>query len=180
MEAGRSMLARETGTCGSAVDKWNNRFVAYRLSGLGSHHYENAFLWRQLQWAVSSLVSGSVDRGDVIVPVARRNRLFWRMNRCDNMLMMSSFHLSEKNAPMYIRALEEFDPVLSGVSVVIAFGAISLSLGEEGMGAVPQVGGDYVGNAGRGPTKSYRSDNGVSRIRLVRIRYERVACDRDL
>lgn len=114
MKAGKSMLAK---------GNWNLRFrggtsgttglslIGYR--DLEAINYENAFLWRQLQWAgFQTGQRRAWIRGDVIVPVEQRNPPFWRKNRSDNMLMMSSFHLSEKNAPMYIRALEDFDPVI--------------------------------------------------------------------
>ncbi len=74
---------------------------------------EHAFVWRHLLWA--GLQHGQRRawiRGDMIVPVQKSDPPFWRMNRPANMLMLSSYHLSEANAEGYIRALESFDPVV--------------------------------------------------------------------
>ena len=37
-------------------------------------------------------------RGDMIVPAAQREPPYWRMNRAENMLMLSSYHLAESSA----------------------------------------------------------------------------------
>lgn len=114
MKAGKSMLADggwkmrfrggTSGTTGLSL-------IGYRDMEAISH--ENAFLWRQFEWAgFQRGQKRAWIRGDVIVPVAQHHPPFWRMNRSDNMLMMSSFHLSEKNALTYIQALERFDPVM--------------------------------------------------------------------
>ncbi len=72
---------------------------------------EKAFLTRQLLW------TGHRDgepqawiRGDMVVPVSDRRGPFWRMNRVDNMLMMSSYHLAERTADSYLQALNDFRP----------------------------------------------------------------------
>lgn len=74
---------------------------------------ENAFIWRQLEWA------GFKDgdrrawiRGDLAVPAEANSPPFWRMNRAENMLMFSSYHLSDNNAPAYVEALARFDPTI--------------------------------------------------------------------
>ena len=74
---------------------------------------ENAFVWRQLAWA--GLYRGARRawlRGDMIVPAAQRETPYWRVNRADHMLMLSSYHLSAQSAPAYLAALERYDPVL--------------------------------------------------------------------
>jgi phenylacetate-coenzyme A ligase PaaK-like adenylate-forming protein len=74
---------------------------------------ENAFLWRQLAWA--GLRRGERRawmRGDMIVPASQKKPPYWRLNRADNMLMLSSYHLSEAAAPAYLDALARFDPVV--------------------------------------------------------------------
>lgn len=74
---------------------------------------ENAFLWRQLKWA--GLKDGNRRawlRGDLVVPTAVISPPFWRMNYAENMLMFSSYHLSDNNAAAYVSALERFDPVV--------------------------------------------------------------------
>ncbi len=74
---------------------------------------ENAFIWRQLHW--TGFRKGQRRawiRGEMIVPFEQRRAPFWRRNSIDNMLMMSSYHLSEATVRKYIEALESFDPVL--------------------------------------------------------------------
>ena len=74
---------------------------------------ENAFLGRQLAWAGYKLGEPTVwMRGDMIVPSNDAEGPFWRMNRAENMLMMSSYHLSEGTAAAYLRALVSFRPTL--------------------------------------------------------------------
>ncbi len=74
---------------------------------------ENAFIRRQLAWA--GMRDGDRRawiRGDMIVPANQGGPPYWRLNRAENMLMLSSYHLSESAAAGYIDALLRFDPVL--------------------------------------------------------------------
>lgn len=74
---------------------------------------ENVFIRRQMYWA--GYKEGDKlawMRGDMIVPFTNRKPPFWRLNRTDNSLMMSSYHLSAENAPAYLDALRQFDPAL--------------------------------------------------------------------
>ncbi|HEY7497045.1 MAG TPA: hypothetical protein VH740_00955 [Vicinamibacterales bacterium] len=57
----------------------------------------------------------AVARGNVIVPLDQRAAPFWRLNRLQNQLLLSSFHLSRTNLPAYFEALTDFAPaVLDG------------------------------------------------------------------
>jgi phenylacetate-CoA ligase len=72
---------------------------------------ENAFIRRQMQWAGWRLGDRRAwIRGDMVVPIDQRVGPFWRMNRAENNLMMSSYHLSESSAGKYIEALQRFSP----------------------------------------------------------------------
>lgn len=74
---------------------------------------EHAYIWRQLTWA--GLKPGDKRawlRGDMIVPADAREGPYWRENRGDRMLMMSSFHLSDSTARSYVEALQRYDPVV--------------------------------------------------------------------
>jgi phenylacetate-CoA ligase len=74
---------------------------------------ENAFIWRHLSWA--GLKPGERRawvRGEPIVPPEYASPPFWRRNRAENMLMLSSLHLSHGNVPVYLDALAAFDPVV--------------------------------------------------------------------
>jgi len=80
---------------------------------LASINRENAFVWRQLAWA--GVLRGERRawiRGDMIVPAEQRAAPYWRSNRAENMLMLSSYHLSESSARSYLKALAGFDPVV--------------------------------------------------------------------
>lgn len=74
---------------------------------------EYSFVFRILQWTGFRMGErcGWI-RGDMIVPAEQQDPPFWRMNWATNMLMMSSYHLSEKNAASYLKALAVFDPTL--------------------------------------------------------------------
>ena len=114
MSAGKTMLAQ---------GRWGLRFkgatsgttglsmIGYR--NLRAVNYENAFLARQLAWAGYQPGDRRAwIRGDMVTPISQARPPYWRRNRADNSLMMSSFHLSEQTAPQYIAALEQFDPVI--------------------------------------------------------------------
>lgn len=74
---------------------------------------ENAFIRRQMHWAGWQPGQRRAwIRGDMVVPIDQREGSFWRMNRTENNLMMSSYHLSEANAGGYVAALEAFSPRL--------------------------------------------------------------------
>jgi phenylacetate-CoA ligase len=74
---------------------------------------EKAFLARHLGWA--GYRDGDAQawiRGDMVVPAGDRDGPFWRMNRVENMLMMSSYHLAERTADSYLGALADFRPTM--------------------------------------------------------------------
>lgn len=80
---------------------------------LNAINRENAFIWRQLGWAGLKRGERRVwMRGDLIVPYMVDSPPFWRMNYAENMLMFSSYHLSDQTALGYIQALARFDPVV--------------------------------------------------------------------
>lgn len=129
VSAGRMLLSRKhhglkikgatSGSTGLSLEGYRDLAAIVR---------ENAFVWRQLEWA--GMRRGDRRawiRGDMIVPLARREPPYWRMNRVDNMLMLSSFHLSESSAPEYIQAMEHYDPcIIQAYPSSISFLARSL------------------------------------------------------
>ncbi|MGH9348997.1 MAG: phenylacetate--CoA ligase family protein [Vicinamibacterales bacterium] len=57
----------------------------------------------------------AVARGNVIVPLNQKAPPYWRYNRRQNQLLLSSFHLSKATLPAYFDALARFGPaVLDG------------------------------------------------------------------
>ncbi|MBT9492548.1 MAG: phenylacetate--CoA ligase family protein [Paucibacter sp.] len=96
--------ANTSGTTGMAMTAWRD---------LHSINRENAFVWRQMMWAGMKLGDRRAwIRGDKVVPAAQKEAPFWRHNRGEQMLMLSSYHLSEVTADGYIEALESFDPAV--------------------------------------------------------------------
>jgi len=84
---------------------------------------ENAFVTRQLSWA--GYAPGSRRawiRGDMIVPLKQAQPPYWRLNRAEHMLMMSSYHLSPQTVNAYVDALATFAPrVIQAYPSSIAF-----------------------------------------------------------
>jgi len=113
VNAGKSLLATNRGLTFRGATSGTTGLSMIGFRGLQTIIRENAFLWRQLRWAGFERGQRRAwIRGDMVAPAAQTRPPFWRMNRTDNMLMMSSFHLSEANGAAYIEALEAFDPVL--------------------------------------------------------------------
>ncbi|MGH8737392.1 MAG: phenylacetate--CoA ligase family protein [Burkholderiales bacterium] len=80
---------------------------------LAAINRENAFVWRQLSWA--GLRRGERRawmRGDMIVPAGEARPPYWRRDRGENTLMLSSYHLSDATAGAYLDALAAFGPVV--------------------------------------------------------------------
>ncbi|TXH41200.1 MAG: phenylacetate--CoA ligase family protein [Burkholderiaceae bacterium] len=93
-----------SGTTGQAMAGWRDR---------ASIALEQAFIDRQARWA--GFRKGERRawlRGDPVVPPDQSDGPLWRMNRADNTLMLSSYHLTPDNGAGYIEALEKFDPVM--------------------------------------------------------------------
>lgn len=80
---------------------------------LRSISFESAFLSRQLSWAgYRTGAPMAWMRGDKVVPIRQTEPPFWVFNRPENILMLSSFHLSERSAQSYIDELVRFDPLI--------------------------------------------------------------------
>ena len=113
-EGGKSLLSEKrrgplfsgstSGTTGAPLSLYQD---------LAAVNRENAFITRQLAWA--GLRRGDRRawmRGDMIVPATQEKPPYWRMNWAENMLMLSSYHLSESAARAYVDSLCGFDPVV--------------------------------------------------------------------
>jgi phenylacetate-CoA ligase len=113
-DGGKSFISeRKPGTLfpGSTSGTTGTPLTLYQ--DLPAINRENAFVWRQLTWA--GLRRGDRRawlRGDMIVPARQRKPPYWRLNRAENMLMLSSYHLSESAATAYVDSLARFDPVV--------------------------------------------------------------------
>ncbi|KAB2963740.1 phenylacetate--CoA ligase family protein [Zoogloea sp.] len=114
IEAGTAMLAQDapwlrfkgstSGTTGRAMPGWRDRT---------SIAFEQAFVDRQAAWAGYRPGDRRAWlRGDPIIPRRQGSGPLWRINRHDNMLMLSSYHLNRANGRAYLEALADFDPVM--------------------------------------------------------------------
>lgn len=78
---------------------------------LYSINFENAVLWRQRRWAGLSLPDRiAVLREGEIVPFGAKRPPFWRYSLAEKKMFLSAYHLSEKTAPYYVKALQDFRP----------------------------------------------------------------------
>ena len=78
---------------------------------------EQAFVNRSLAWA--GFKEGDKRawiRGDMIVPLEQKHAPFWRYSYFENMIMLSSFHMTPKNLQTYIDTMVDF-----GVQVIQAY-----------------------------------------------------------
>jgi phenylacetate-CoA ligase len=73
--------------------------------------FENASLWRQYTWAGKPFRSRRVTlRGAIIAPPNRKHPPFWRHDRVENELLLSSFHMTDENLGYYIEEILRFQP----------------------------------------------------------------------
>jgi len=78
---------------------------------LYSINFENACIRRHWHWGGFSDGDRRVTlRGEKIVPVERSMPPFWRENLFGKQLLMSSYHLSERNMPAYIEKIGSYRP----------------------------------------------------------------------
>jgi len=74
--------------------------------------FEHALLRRQWAWAgLKTNDLYATLKGELVVSSNKRTPPFWRLNRVERKLIMSSYHLSENNAESYIEALLTYKPV---------------------------------------------------------------------
>jgi phenylacetate-CoA ligase len=99
---GRIYPSRSSGTTGTPLET---------LRDMRSIIFEQASLWRQ--WRIAGLGLGyrrATLRGHPMVPREQARPPFWRINRSENQMVMSGFHLRRENALAFIEALRWFKP----------------------------------------------------------------------
>src|SRR5258708_2199898 len=113
-EGGKSLISeRKQGPLFSGSTSGTTGAPLTLYQDLAAINRENAFIRRQLTWAgLSRGDRRAWMRGDMIVPATQEKPPYWRVNRAENMLMLSSYHLSESGAPAYLDSLSRFDPVV--------------------------------------------------------------------
>ncbi|MDA0130019.1 phenylacetate--CoA ligase family protein [Vibrio sp. MarTm2] len=89
-----------------------------------SVEFERAFANRQRRWA--GFEKGDRRawlRGDMIVPIKQSKAPFWRYSYFEDMILLSSYHMTRQALPMYIDAMVEY-----GVDVIQAYPSSVLTL----------------------------------------------------
>ncbi len=80
---------------------------------LGAVIREEGFIQRQLDWiGWRPGQRRAWIRGDIVCPEHPGDGRYWCHDWCGQILLMSSFHLSEATIGAYIDALEQYDPVV--------------------------------------------------------------------
>ena len=78
---------------------------------------EQAFVSRMLKWAgYENGDRRAWIRGDLIVPIKQKNPPYWRYSWFENMIMLSSFHMTKEALPLYIQAMVDY-----GVDIIQAY-----------------------------------------------------------
>ncbi|EGR2495647.1 capK protein, putative [Vibrio cholerae] len=78
---------------------------------------EQAFVARQLSWAgYRKGDKRAWIRGDMVVPLSQKQGPFWRYSWFEQMIVLSSFHLTPKTMSSYLQAMVDF-----GVEVIQAY-----------------------------------------------------------
>jgi phenylacetate-CoA ligase len=83
------------------------------VQSLGNLVREDGFVYRQLRWIGWRFGQRRAwIRGDIVCPDHPRDGRYWCRDWVGNVLMMSSYHLSNDTIGRYVDALERFDPVV--------------------------------------------------------------------
>lgn len=94
-----------SGTTGTPLTVGYDRDTVWMTYAVFDRHY---------RWAGLRFGHGgdrvAVARGNVIVPLDQRKPPYWRLNRGQNQLLLSSFHMSKQNLSLYFDELSRFQP----------------------------------------------------------------------
>ena len=83
------------------------------VQSIGNMVREEGFVYRQLRWiGYRHGQRRAWIRGDIVCDARPRDGRYWCRDWVGNMLLMSSYHLSNSTIGRYIAALERFDPVV--------------------------------------------------------------------
>jgi phenylacetate-CoA ligase len=99
---GDLMESHTSGTTGTPLTVWFTKEY---------HQTEMAFRWRHKAWAgVPFLSSGAYVAGHPVVPPTQTKPPFWRWDKVEKRLLMSSYHLTPQNLPVYAEAFQKYRP----------------------------------------------------------------------
>ncbi|MDQ2165361.1 MULTISPECIES: exopolysaccharide biosynthesis protein VpsH [Vibrio] len=94
------------------------------LQDMNSVIREQAFVERQLAWAgYRKGDKRAWIRGDMVVPLSQKQGSFWRYSWFEQMIVLSSFHLTSQTIPSYLQAMVDF-----GVEVIQAYPSSIIAL----------------------------------------------------
>jgi phenylacetate-CoA ligase len=83
------------------------------VQGIGTVIREEGFVYRQLRWiGYRHGQRRAWIRGDIVCPDNPPDGRYWCRDYVGNMLLMSSYHLSNATIGAYVDELERFDPVV--------------------------------------------------------------------
>lgn len=99
---GKVVINHTSGSTGTPLEIVTNSF---------SLQFNYAFFHRFLfEVGVSEFERSATFAGRILVPKRQRSSVFWRKNYAMNTLLLSSYHISRKNAKAYLAALESWKP----------------------------------------------------------------------
>ena len=85
---------------------------------------EQAFIARHLEWAgYKPGDKRAWIRGDMIVPLEQKKPPFWRYSFFEDMILLSSFHMTPENLPVYLQVIADY-----GVDIIQAYPSSILNL----------------------------------------------------
>lgn len=96
-----SVIGETSGTTGTPLRIYRDYY---------SVNFENAAANRHYASVVDLGARKITLRGQLITPVEQQEPPFWGFNPADNELIMSSYHLSQKTASIFIEKIKEFNP----------------------------------------------------------------------
>jgi phenylacetate-CoA ligase len=102
---GKVKTGHTSGTTGTPLTVGYDRDTIWMTYAVFDRHYR----WAGLRMGADG-DPVAVARGNVIVPLDQKHAPFWRLNRRQNQLLLSSFHMSRANLPAYFDRLSEFQP----------------------------------------------------------------------
>lgn len=96
-----AVVGQSSGTTGTPLSVYRDYHSINFENGAASRHYANV---------VKLNVKKITLRGQLVTPVEQQKPPFWEYNPADNELIMSSYHLSNKTAKIFIEKIKEFNP----------------------------------------------------------------------
>lgn len=88
-----------SGTTGSPFQFYSDR---------ATESIEWAFFWRHKSWGGVQLWEPMVSLGGkIIVPLSQKNPPFWRFNRAEGTMWLSTFHMTPENLDLYVEQVRK-------------------------------------------------------------------------